>query len=184
MPSHSVVARPYATALFEVARRDGTADVVEGELRELRARLAAVPDLVRLLASPQLSTREKRDVVDRTLAQGVSEQVADFLRLLVDKKRIASLDAIAEHYVALSERAHGIMRGSVTTAVPLAPADRDAIVQKLQARTKKTVILSEQVTPELLGGVVVKLQDTLLDHSVRRRLDEVRQALLSTRVHS
>jgi F-type H+-transporting ATPase subunit delta len=178
------VAGPYATALYELARRDGTVDVVEGEMREVCARLRSAPDLVRLLGSPRLSTREKRKVVDNTIAHGVSARVADFLRLLVDRKRIAIIGQIAEHYIALSEEARGVARGTVHTATPLAPADRDAIVQKLQARTGTTVILTEQVDPSLLGGVVVRLQDTLFDHSVRHRLEEVRHALLSTRVHS
>lgn len=184
MRSMGRVARPYALALFAVAHGRGSSDVVEGEMHELRARLHSAPDLARLLRSPQLSAREKREVVDRTLAHGASDLVADFLRLLVDKKRMSALDQIASQYIDVSEKSRGVVRGTVTTAVPLHESDRDVLVQKLQKRTGGTVVLTERVDASLLGGVVVKLRDTLLDHSVRRRLEEVRHALLSARVHT
>jgi F-type H+-transporting ATPase subunit delta len=176
------VARPYATALFETARGDDTVDVIEGELHEIDARLRSDPDILRLLRSPQLTTREKRALVDATLARGVSEHVQDFLHLLLDKGRIDGIEQIIRCYIELAERSRGILRGTVRTAVPLSDEEHEALTARLSKATGKTVVLAASVDPTLIGGVVVQMQDTLLDSSVQQRLADLRQALLATRV--
>lgn len=180
--SDALSARPYAAALLEIAKRAGTVDLVEGEMRDLQVRLEGAPELHTLLTAPALRTTQKLELADRTLGIGMSQLVQDLVHLLLRKRRIGIAGAVAQQYIAMAEAARGVVRGTLTTAVPLKTADTQAIMDKLGAVTGKSVLLVSIVDPSVLGGVRVRIQDVLFDHTVRHRLDELRADLQQVRV--
>ena len=180
--SDALSARPYAAAMLEIAKRTGTVDAVEAEMRDLTARLDGAPQLHTLLTAPALRTSEKLELANRTLALGMSDLVQNLVHLLLDKRRIAIAGAVAESFVAMAEAARSVVRGTVTTAVPISDAQRQAIMDSLAKRTGKQVLLESTVDPAVIGGVRVRVQDVLFDGTVRRRLDQLRAELAQVRV--
>ena len=90
--------------------------------------------------------------------------------------------AVAVQYIAMAEEERGVVRGTLTTAVPIQDADKQAIMDKLGSVTGKSVLLESEVDPSVLGGVRVRIQDVLFDHTLRHRLDQLRAELGQVRV--
>ncbi len=180
--SEALSARPYAAAMLELARRHGTLDAVEAEMRDLKARLDGAPDLHTLLTAPALRTSQKLELANATLGLGMSDLVQNLIHLLLDKRRIGIAGAVAVEFIAMAEKARGIVRGTLTSAVTVQDVDLQAIMKTLGSVIGKTVLLETEVDPAVLGGVRVRIQDTLFDSTIRHRLDQMRAELRQVRV--
>jgi F-type H+-transporting ATPase subunit delta len=178
----SQLALRYAEALYELAAEKQALDGVERELGIVEETLAAHDELKTLIYHPQMPLAAKRETVERVFGPQVSEYVRNFLLLLVDKRRETALPAIIREYKVLANKARNIAEAEVTTARPLAEGDKQALAAKLSAVTGKTVVLNARVDDRIVGGVVVKIGDKLIDGSVVRQLEALRTALLKTEV--
>ncbi len=175
MPPPTGSARRYADALFSIARERDTIDAWAAELASLRA-LASTRQGLRVLESPDLSPAQKRRAVEAAVGP-LSRETAALLDLLLRRKRARLLPALAEAYEERVRAHRGIALAVVTTAVPLDQADRELIARWLRARLSRQVEIREQVDPEIIGGVVVRVGDQLIDASVRGRLERLRRRL-------
>jgi F-type H+-transporting ATPase subunit delta len=178
----AIVARKYAVALFQAASHAGEIDRVASDLSSLTELNAADPRFLRHLASPQVTTRSKKELLDTILKGRASEITRRFLLLVLDKKRLDSLFEIFEKFHELVLKHRGIVKAEVKTAVPLEPAHVDRIRSRLSRMTGKTIDLESRVDPEILGGVIVAFENQIIDRSVRRGLDDLRDTLLKVRV--
>ncbi len=175
MPAPSGSARRYASALFSIARERGTIDPWAEELGRLRA-LAANRDAMRVLNNPELGLDQKMRVVDAA-AGPLSHETAALVRILLERKRVELLPALADAFNEQARAFRGIELATVTTAIPLEEADRQLITQWLSTRLGRSVEIEEHVDPEIIGGVVSRVGDQLIDASVRGRLEMLRRRL-------
>jgi len=177
----TVIARRYAQALFTLGSKEG-GDTLEkhGEsLRCLAEMLAVQPMLAQTLKSPVIAASDKKAVLGTILGKlGASGIMHNFCFLLADKKRLGSLDAIAECYGEMLDQAKGIMRGKVTTAIMLAPGKQAALKDALQRKIGGKMELTFAVDPEILGGMVLAVGDKVLDSSLRAHLGILRETLI------
>ncbi len=176
----SPTARRYARALLSVAPTQRTADTVADELVRLAAAISASAELRGVLANPAF-TRAARKQALAALAGPLrlSETAIRFASLLVDRRRIADLSAIADRYHEMADEAAGRVRANVVTAVPL-PADlAPRIEQALSGALARPVTLRAEVEPGVIGGVVAQVGSLLFDGSVRSELDSLRRSLKS-----
>ncbi|HWQ61193.1 MAG TPA: F0F1 ATP synthase subunit delta [Negativicutes bacterium] len=180
--STSQLALRYAEALYELAAEKQALDGVEKELDIVEETLAAHEELATLIYHPQMPLAAKKETVEKVFGPQVSDYVRNFLLLLVDKRRETALPAIIREYKVLANKARNIAEAEVTTARPLAEDDKQALAARLSAVTGKTVVLNTRVDDRIVGGVVVKIGDKLIDGSVVRQLDALRTALLKTEV--
>ncbi len=177
------MARRYALALFALGRESGEAvlDRYGEALSSLARMVAASPELARLFRAPVISSAEKRAVVLRLLASlgpvGEDRTVRDFCLLLTDKERLPLLEEIALHFNGLLDTEKGIVRGDLVTAVPLSREHREASLATLEQQTSKKLVLRYEVDPEILGGVVLRVGDMVLDASLRAQLNSLRDAI-------
>lgn len=178
----SQLALRYAEALYELAAEKQALDGVEKELGIVEETLAAYEELATLIYHPQMPLAAKKETVEKVFGPQLSDYVRNFLLLLVDKRRETALPAIVREYRVLANRARNIAEAEVTTARPLAEGDKKALAAKLSAVTGKTVVLNTRVDERIVGGVVVKIGDKLIDGSVVRQLEALRSALLKTEV--
>jgi len=178
----SQLAMRYTEALYELAAEKQALDSVEKELAFVEETLATYDELATLIYHPQMPLAAKKETVQRVFGPQVSEYVRNFLLLLVDKRRETALPAIIREYKVLANQARNIAEAEVTTAKPMAEGDRQALAAKLSAVTGKTVMLNTRVDERIVGGVVVKIGDKLIDGSVVRQLEALRTALLKTEV--
>jgi len=172
------IARRYATALFGVARKLGTAEAVQHDLDAIVEARRESPALTRVLESPLVSASEKHAMLDRALA-GVDDVTRAFIHLLVNKRRTDVLPAIYEEYVRCADEAAGVARAYVTTAAPLSGPLCDELSEALTRHLGRPVQMHFHVEPALLGGVSVRVGDMVWDGSVRGALETMREQILA-----
>ena len=174
------VARRYARALFGIGVDAGKFEALGDELSELASLWNQSAELRQALENPVFRPEEKRAVLREHPARvAPTPEVQRFVLLLLDRRRIVLLPAIARAYRELADAQLGRVRADVTSAEPLAPATLDRVRRSLEQRTGKKVIIELAVDPELIGGVVARVGDLVLDGSVRTQLADLRARLLN-----
>ncbi|MCK4412712.1 MAG: ATP synthase F1 subunit delta [Candidatus Eisenbacteria sp.] len=177
------VARRYARALFGAAAARDLLDEIIADLPALVGFLRRSPGARRLLVTSPFSTAERQELVRRLFGGQVHPLILELLLLLIEKHRFELLEDVDAGFRALYEARRGILRVAVTTAIPL-PEDLAArLSAALAARTGKHITLEPQVDPALLGGMRVRIGDRVIEHSVRRNLETVRERLREVAVY-
>src|SRR5919199_1756678 len=167
----------YAEALFGAAKDSGRVDTVHGELTQFVEAMREVPELRELLRNPELDTRAKRQVLEDLLGDA-DELVRNFLRLLVDKHRIAELDEIHRELERLVAREEQRLEVELTTAVELAEDELRTILGEIERASGRKIEATTTVDPDLIGGVVLQVGTRRMDASVRGRLERLRRDLV------
>jgi F-type H+-transporting ATPase subunit delta len=179
MASARLVLHRYATALHALARAAGAAEPVGADLARLARDIASHEGLAARLASPRLTREQKRSLLAALLQQGSHELVRRTVNLLVDKGRAGQVGGLAAVYEEVAREASGRVVANVTSATPLDAALRERLVRELSALSGKQVTLHETVDDGLLGGLRVVLGSRMIDGSVARRLEALRQRLMT-----
>jgi len=175
MPRASTVARRYAEAYFDLAQQ-------AGDIAGWGADLAAVAEtlgrdeVVRALANPRLS-RQQRIAAALELIDGVSEPARNLARLMVERGRAAVLAQVLDAYRRLADRASGVVRADVTTAVTPDDALKEEIARTLAERLGTSVKTEVRADPSIIGGLVIRIGDRVIDDSVRTHLQQLQAAI-------
>lgn len=166
----------YAQALFELGLE---AQDLRGWGDDLRSMAKALSDeaTVAILDSPSMPKEEKFRAI-RAALSGLRPQIQNLACLLAARGRVELAPSVVDGYERLEEGYIGVTRAEVVTAVPLGDTDREAISQRLAALAHKEVKLEVRVDPTIIGGLVAKVGDQLLDGSTRTRLQELKRALV------
>lgn len=178
MSRPSTAARRYAEAALELARRDGTLERWLADLR-LAAEIAADTDVAGVLDNPAVPFPARREVLEKLLAGKVSALALNLVLLLAKRGRISLLPGVATEYKRLVDRERGVVVATVTSAMPLEPAELEAIGARVTAMTGAQVELETRDDPGLIGGVTVRIGDRLIDASVRGRLERLRDRIVA-----
>jgi F-type H+-transporting ATPase subunit delta len=171
------VARRYAQALYQEAEAQGQLDAVDEGVTGLKNLLDESRELRVLFESPVYSAEQKGAVVTKLFEGRMPELLTRFARLLLDKQREALFPEVVRAYRALRDEQNGIVEAHVKTAKPLGAVEMRRLELNLQKKTGKQVRIQQAVVPELIGGLVVRLGDTVYDGSVRHQLEQMRERL-------
>jgi F-type H+-transporting ATPase subunit delta len=172
------VARRYSSALFDIAVRDDTVDVISSDLTLVESFVRDVPYLRAVLMQPLVSEDQKVKVLSEAFGDRTTATTLNFLYLLVRKRRENLIDEVIADYRRLADEQAGRVTAHVKSAVPLTGDQLIAITKSLQLKTGKNVQLTTEVTAEILGGLLVRIGDHVIDGTLRGRLERVRQQLL------
>jgi F-type H+-transporting ATPase subunit delta len=165
----------YAQAAFELARDRGELDVWERDLRTL-AEALAVPGVLAFVTGRQAPPEAKEEFLQRVLGQP-APLVWNFVRLLSSKSRLALLPQIVERFQELLDEERGIAHAQVVTAVQMSDEERQALARRLSQLTGKQVEVKAFVEPEILGGLIARIGDRLIDGSARTKLLALKRRL-------
>jgi F-type H+-transporting ATPase subunit delta len=178
MARRDTAARRYAEAAFEVAMRDGTLDVWR---RELDASAIRLGDewVMRVLSNPAVPIDQRSVAVAALLEHTGGRPVQNLVQLLLRRGRIEQLPRVAAEFRRLDDRRQGVTNATATSAEALQPDEIEALTTRLEQSTGGRIALDVQVDPSLLGGLVVRIGDRLIDGSVRGRLERLRNQLTS-----
>jgi|DewCreStandDraft_2_1066082.scaffolds.fasta_scaffold10926_5 F-type H+-transporting ATPase subunit delta len=173
------VARRYAQALFSLAQEKQRDPQQWLEALRLVARLADDPEVHALLDAPKVPLAEKRRVVEEALAD-FDPLCRNFVYVLIERHRFepAFVHAVVDEFERLVLAAQGVVVATVQTAVDLTDEEKERLARRLETLVGKRVVLRHQVNPRILGGVVVRIDDQLIDASVAGRLAALRQHLV------
>ena len=178
MATGSTTARRYAEAAFQLATRDDALDVY-GDGLATAAKFLGEERVLAVLRNPARPLKDRIEVVDKALEKRVPEQVRKLVGLLVGRGRIDRLAAVAAEYHRLLNRQQGVVEAVATTASPLSGDETAALQRKIAKMTGRTVDLRVEVDDALIGGLTVRVGDTLYDASVRGRLERLRDRLVA-----
>jgi F-type H+-transporting ATPase subunit delta len=178
MAGRDSAARRYAEAAFEVATRDKTIDAWRSELSSA-ASVVADDHVRRYLANPAIPLEQRQAHLDKSFGPLVSKPVLNLMSLMLRRSRIDQLPRVAAEFRRLDNVRQGITPATATSASPLSPDEVQALQGRLETMTGGRVELDVQVDPSLLGGLVVRVGDRMIDGSVRGRLERLRNRLVS-----
>lgn len=168
----------YAAALFAAAQKQKKVEIVEADFVRVTEMMATTPLFRQMWESPLVPAGRKRDLVTRILDTLVDPLTLAFLRLLVDKRREVILDTVQLEMRQLADTSRHLVRAEAIFATPPTAAEQAALVRSLEQRTGDHVDLTVSVDAAILGGIIVRMQDTIIDGSVRGNLERMREQLL------
>jgi F-type H+-transporting ATPase subunit delta len=170
------IAQVYSRALFEVAREQDELDVVREQLGEIADAIARERDLQVFFFSPYFSTEEKKQGLEKAV-EGAHELVLNTLSLLIEKHRMPALFRIRRQYDKLWEEENRLLPVELKSAIELDKSTVSQVAEAIESQTDRRIELKTEVDPDILGGIVLRVGNSILDASIRNRLEQLRKQL-------
>ena len=168
------IARVYARSLFEVAKEHGILDTVREQLRQFADALANNRQLAVFFFSPYFSTEEKKAGLRRAI-QGAEPEFMNFLEALIERHRMPAIFRTRDQFDSMWDKEHKLLPVAVTSAIPLDQSTVERIGEQIREQTGQDVELSSDVDPDILGGLVLRVGNFILDASIKNRLNQLRK---------
>lgn len=173
----SALAEGYAAAFFEVARAEGALATIEDELLTFARAFDTNPELQRTLEDRAIPAERRLGIVADLLGAAAHPVTTNLVSLVVGAGRAREIPTVVASLLARAAAEKGRASGEVRSAVPLSEDQKQRLVAAVEKATGKKVELKYVVDPSVLGGVVTKVGDTIIDGSLRTRLEQLREAL-------
>ncbi len=174
-----IIARRYARALIGIGQEDGNYENYGQELKSFDEALSLSPELRAVMENPIYGKDQKKALFHALNSElRVSPTIMNFILLLIDKRRLGYFTEIVRIYGEMADEVAGRSRAKVTSAVTLSPQAVEAIKKRLSSITGKEVILTLEVDPQLIGGVVTQIGGVTYDGSIRTQLENLRESLM------
>ena len=168
------IAAVYARALFEVAEERDLLDPIHDELTQFSDALSENRELQTFFFSPYFSTEEKKDGLKKAVT-GADPAFMNFLEALIERHRMPAIFRIKARYQDMWEDARDLLPVQLTSAIELDSSTVASIGDRIGEQTKRTVELKSNVDPDILGGIVLRVGNVILDASIRNRLEQLRK---------
>ena len=174
----SKVAEPYAEALLELAKSNGSLKETTNDMNIVTQFLANSSDLKKFLGNPLITKDAKKNVVKDIFGEQIDGSTLKFLLLLVDRGRIEVLDSIAQKFLELSYKQESIEIAKITSSIQLSADQQKSIAEKLKKITgAKQIKLALKVDPQLIGGFTIEIGSKMIDTSIRGQLKQISSLL-------
>jgi F-type H+-transporting ATPase subunit delta len=168
------IAEVYSRSLFAVAQEHDKLDTIREQLGQFAEALQDNRDLAVFFFSPYFSTPEKKDGLSKLL-DGADETLINFLELLIEKHRMPAVFRIRRYYDGLWEQENKVLPVQISTATELDDKIVKQIGDRISKDTGQKIELTAEVNPDILGGIVLRVGNSILDASIRNRLDNLRK---------
>jgi F-type H+-transporting ATPase subunit delta len=168
------IAQVYARSLFEVASEQGRLDTVKEQLDQFAAALHSNRELAVFFFSPYFSAEEKKDGLHRAV-QGADPAFMNFLEALIERHRMPAIFRIRSDFEVLYDKTNKLLPVTVTSAVELDAKTIESLGKRIGEQTGNEIELSSKVDPEILGGIVLRVGNFIMDASIRTRLEQLRR---------
>ena len=178
-----LISKTYGDALFELAVEKNKVDVLLEEIEQLQGILSENDEFSRLMNHPKIIKEEKIQVAKNVFEGRISDELLGFITIIISKDRYKDIDAILDYFIAEVKRYKGIGVATVTTAVPLKEEQCSKIEQKLLDTTQYTKMeMHYNLDESLIGGMVVRIGDRVVDSSIKTKLNELQKELLKVQL--
>jgi F-type H+-transporting ATPase subunit delta len=172
------IARVYADALFDAAEENDELDEIHEQLGEFAEAMNSNNDMRVFFFSPYFSSAEKKEAIGKAVA-GASERLVNFLELLAEKHRMPAIFRIRDRFDELWAKAKKRLEVTLTSAVELDESVVDQVGKEIERQTEREIDLETEVDPEILGGLVLRVGNMVLDASLRSKLERLRKEVAS-----
>lgn len=178
-----LVSTTYGDALFDLALEENKVDELYEEIQALDRSFQENEELLKLLNHPEVIKEEKLSVIDNVFKGRVSDESVGFLRIIVEKDRYNDIPAIFAHFLHCVKEYKGIGSASVTSAAELTDDQKKRLTERLLATTRyNTFETNYTVDPGLLGGMIIRIEDRVMDSSLKSQLDRLTRQLSDMKV--
>lgn len=177
-----LIGKRYAEALYEVALELDKLEQFKEEIKSISQVLESEPKLKTIFEHPKLSKNEKKDIINSIFKSRVSQEVLNLCYIVVDKGRETHLADISEEYTRFSNEKQGIVEAKAITAVPMKAKEMEKLEDRLSKKLGKKVLLSNVIDNTIMGGVLVKIGDKVIDASIKGKFEELYKDLNNVRV--
>jgi F-type H+-transporting ATPase subunit delta len=167
------IVRRYAAALFQSAQKVEVVDLVESDLGLITYTMETIPTLSEALVSPLIPASKKREVVTSIFRDKIHEITLFYLYLLIDNRREEVIKQTEFEYIRLANEARGIVAAQVTAAIELTESEMAKLKANLSEQMGKRVDITVTVDPSIIGGLIVRIGDTVMDGSVTGQLEKL-----------
>ncbi len=174
------VVQGYAASLFQVARAEEALDRVEEELTRLKNSLESNAEVKQFLSNLRISPEGKKSALNQIFGEKVSTLTLSWINLVVDQGRQRKLPNIIEAFFGLAQESREKVTAEVITPVPLSDDLIQRLEKELSRASKKQVFLKPIIDESILGGVIVKMENKIIDGSVKHHLEEIKQEMVKT----
>lgn len=172
-----LVAKTYARALFEIALEEDRIDPIFQDLTDILNVFKENPDFYKLYKAMSIPREERKSIMDEVFGSALMEEVHHFIKLLIDKNRVNEFMDICRAYESMMKDHRGILSGIVFSKYPLDDEQLSTLEAKMSQTSGKQVTLTQQIDDTMIGGIRVQLGDKMLDYSVRKKLQDMKQEL-------
>ncbi len=177
-----LVGKRYAEALFEVAAEENKLEEFKQEIKAVADVFKDNPKLETIFTHPRVTKDEKKQMIKELFEGRVAQEILNLCYIVIDKGREKYLGDISESYKDLSNDELGIVEADAYTAVPMTQDEIDKLQEKLSSSFKKQVDLKTHIDKDLIGGVLVKVGDKVIDGSIKGKLSEIQKELNNIRL--
>ncbi|CCY63575.1 aTP synthase subunit delta [Clostridium sp. CAG:967] len=175
----SLTAKNYADALVKLGQDNVISyDDILNNLEIISEICTQSKDLTGVLENPAISDETKFSIIDEVFTKYVNVKIRDFLKILIEKKRFKELEGIVAAYQEELDKINNLQRVEVISAVELDDNSKQRIIEKLQKRLQKNVIAQWQTDEEIIGGLVVKINDDVIDSSLKNKLENLSKNII------
>jgi F-type H+-transporting ATPase subunit delta len=174
----SRIAKRYSKALFQLAKDQGKQDRILDDLLRLDRTIDASSDLQAMLQNPLIRGEVKAKLLMRMFGDAMDEITCRFINLLCHKRRSANLRDVVRQYEANVLNFKGFLKSKVVSAVALDDQQLEKIKKRIAELTGKMILVDQEINRDLIGGFIIKLEDTIIDLSVRGQLETLRKQLI------
>lgn len=168
-----LVAKRYGTALFELAVEQEKIGIMEEELQGLQGIVESEKDFMEILTHPKITTEEKIGFLKRLFKSNISQEIIGLMVLLVQKNRQEYLLDIIQVFVEKLQEYQGKTTAHITTAVPLSEEQKVSIQKRLKEMVHKEIIVEAKVDKRIIGGLVIRIGDQIIDNSIQSQLKKL-----------
>lgn len=174
----SKISEPYADALLELAKSQNCTEAVTSDITDLLTLISSVPELANYLSNPVVSGDKKKELVKKVLESKVNSNTLKFLLFLIDRRRIAYIDAIGEKFLELVWQLEGLKVVKLQTVIPLSYEQEELLITNLKKVTGvKEIQLVRKIDKDILGGMILQIDSQVIDMSLKGKLRQISNLL-------
>lgn len=172
-----LVSKTYSKALFELAIELNLLDKILDEFEFVVKSFNEYPEFYEIITSPKVNLGEKKKIIDETFKGKISNELLSFIKLLFDKKRESFIKEICKEFRIISDEHNGLVLATVESVIPLTNEEIKKLETELNKLTGKTITVTNIINKDIVGGLVVKVGDKIIDGSVKRKLENLKHDL-------
>ena len=174
----SKISEPYADALLELAKANNCTEAVTSDITDILTLMSSVPELPNYLGNPVIAGDKKKEFIKKVLESKVNSNTLKFLQFLIDRRRIAYLDAIGEKFLEQIWELEGTKVVKLQTVIPLSYEQEELLITKLKDVTGfKEIQLVRKIDKEILGGMILQIDSQVIDMSLKGKLRQISNLL-------
>ena len=177
-----LVASRYANALFEAGLELNKLEVFQKDLKHISNILEGEVEIQTILSHPKISKNEKKDLLNKLFGKSVSHEMLNFLYVIIDKRRENHLGEIAKEFNKLFNEYENIVEVTAITAIPMDEKSQEKLKVTLGDRMNKNIRLKTIVDPGILGGVVLNVENKIIDGSIKSQLQNIERTIKTGRL--